>query len=328
MLGFRSAALVAAGVMLFSGCVVQGEWVDAGSTPGAGADSPPLATQLETQWQGVANQPPPTVEQLEDRLPGGFLLMSSTEGDRTEVLALDALGNPIGKLVVFGHAARGLAWHSAGFLALGGIQMLHRIELDGAASPLGWPRPVNFRPTEGLDGQLWLAEEEDVEAYPPEVLYEGGEDWEGPPPELPPEDEPAPCFMDVAAEGEGVLALEVIAGEVLAEDGVVEFEGVPDDVESIAFHDGSLWFGAYNDERLWRDVDGGLVAQFTTDELGFPGYGVAALDARGNRLFALLTRDGIEDGGAYAIVELGGPEPVLRSRGGGAWLDLAAVTGG
>ncbi len=321
------AALVGAWALLFCGCVgPNGPGTVADDDPRrAGPGELPNTTPLQTQWHGVANLPPPTLEQLEEGLVDGLLLLASTERS-TDVLALNSLGNPIGKLEVLGHEARGLGWHSSGFLVLGGTQLLWRIELDGSSAPMGWPRPVSFRPTEGHDGLIWLAEEEDVEDYDPEVLFEGGEGWDETLPEdSEPEGEPPPCFMDVAAVGDGIVALEVIQSEVRAEDGGAVLEGVPDGVESIAFHDGALWLGDPFDETLWRAVDGDVAAFTTMSDLGWPGYGVAGLEPVDDGLVVLATRGGPEDGGDYVVVKLGSGAPQVLSRGGGAWLDVAPV---
>jgi hypothetical protein len=326
----RDVVLWTAWGVLCSGCVgpVAVESAAEGSTVGADRApfrEVPAATQLETQWLGVADLPPPNVATLREDLEGGLLLMSSEHGE-TEILALASHGHPIGKLVIRGHEARGIAWHSDGFLTLGGVQLLWRIELDGTTAPMGWPRPVSFRPVEGNDGSLWLAEEEDVEPYDPDVLYEGGEDYDGPPPEDPPDEgEPAPCFMDVAAEGSGILALDVIPGEVVTEDGVVVFDAVPDDVESLAWHDDSIWLGNPFDGDLMRVVGGELTVPVTLGELGWPGYGVAALEAVDGAMTILATQDGATDGGRYVVLRMEGDEVVELSQAGGAWRDLAVV---
>ncbi len=292
---------------------------------------PQGSLHLESYWEGIGGDPAPTAEEVADQLPGGFLLMASTDR-ATEVLAMNRQGFPIGKLVVPDVESRGLAWHSSGAVALGGLERFWRLDLDGTSLPMGVPHPISFRPHEGADGQLWLAEEDTPRSYDPEVPWQGqtsseAPSGEEPPTESPPTGEPDPCFMDVTNDGDGIVSLEIITGRVFDQEGRVVADGLPEPVESLTSWDDSLWVASPFDEEIWR-VDGDVSVHTTMSELGWPDYVVWSLEGGADGLTVLGVKPGPpgeEWRAEFVVLQLTETGSQVRSAGSGGWLDIALV---
>lgn len=332
MLFLRRCAAVAAwcALVCLLGCV--------GPAPAEelpGESRPPLVE--EGFWRG-AGGPPPSLEQVEAELPGGLVLLAS-DADGTYLLAIAADGRPLGVLDLPIAGSTGIAWHSDGFLALASPRVLWRVDLEGFATSIADTAEAAWKLTEGVRGQILLAEEDRIAVFPgdPEEIDDGEpqqetSDPEGPPdpeddPEAPADPEPAPCFMDVALDAGEPLALEVISGAVLDGAGYAVVEGLPDDTEVLGVDaDGGIHVGGI--EGVLRRADGsGFAPVLEAGDWGLEGFGVSAITAGpGGTLSTLWSRDGGPEGGSFAVLQRAPQGPWIQLlRGGGGWRDLAVV---